>query len=58
MFCVNTQEDFEIYSALMHAYFPRSQDELDDQLNLLPIELGDEWGEVIIPDRVVKVSTI
>jgi O-acetyl-ADP-ribose deacetylase (regulator of RNase III) len=58
MFCVNTQEDFEIYSALMHAYFPRSQDELDDQLNLLPIELGDEWGEVIIPDRVVKVSTL
>jgi hypothetical protein len=56
MFCVNTQEDFEIYSALMHAYFPRSQEELEDQVNLLPIELGDEWGEIIIPDRVVKVS--
>ena len=56
MFCVNTQEDFEIYSALMHAYFPRTPEELHDQLNLLPIELGDEWGEVIIPDRVVKVS--
>lgn len=57
MFCVNTQEDFEIYSALMHAYFPRSEEELQDQLNLLPIELGDEWGEIIIPDRVVKVSS-
>jgi O-acetyl-ADP-ribose deacetylase (regulator of RNase III) len=56
MFCVNTQEDFEIYSALMHAYFPRTQEELEDQANLLPIELGDEWGEIIIPDRVVKVS--
>lgn len=57
MFCVNTQEDFEIYSALMHAYFPRSEEELQDQLNLLPIELGDEWGEIIIADRVVKVSS-
>jgi O-acetyl-ADP-ribose deacetylase (regulator of RNase III) len=56
MFCVNTQEDFEIYSALMHAYFPRTQEELEVQANLLPIELGDEWGEVVIPDRVVKVS--
>lgn len=56
MFCVNTQEDFEIYSALMHAYFPRSEEELQDQLNLLPLELGDEWGEIIIKDRVVKVS--
>lgn len=56
MFCVNTQEDFEIYSALMHAYFPRSEEELQEQLNLLPIELGDEWGEVIIQDRTVKVS--
>lgn len=57
MFCVNTQDDFEIYSALMHAYFPRSEEELQDQVNLLPIQLGDEWGEVIIADRVVKVSS-
>jgi O-acetyl-ADP-ribose deacetylase (regulator of RNase III) len=56
MLCVTTQEDFEIYSALMHAYFPRTESELEDQLNLLPIELGDEWGEIIIPDRVLKVS--
>jgi len=56
MLCVTTQEDFEIYSALMHAYFPRTERELEEQLNLLPIELGDEWGEIIIPDRVLKVS--
>ena len=56
MFCVTSQEDFEIYSALMHAYFPRTEEDLEDQINLLPIELGDEWGEVKIPDRVVKLS--
>jgi len=56
MFCVANQEDFEIYSAQMHAYFPRTPEELEDQLNLLPIECGDEWGEVVIPDRQLKVS--
>lgn len=58
MLCVPTQEDYEIYSALMHAYFPRTQAELEGQLNLLPPvdKLGDEWGELVIADRVLKVS--
>jgi O-acetyl-ADP-ribose deacetylase (regulator of RNase III) len=56
MFCVPTQEDYDIYSTLLCAYFPRNSVELACQSNLLPSELGDEWGELVLPDRVLKVS--
>jgi O-acetyl-ADP-ribose deacetylase (regulator of RNase III) len=56
MFCVPTQEDYEIYAALMIAYFPRSNLELQYQEGLLPPELGDEWGEVKRFERELKVS--
>jgi O-acetyl-ADP-ribose deacetylase (regulator of RNase III) len=56
MFCVNNQEDFEIYSTLMRAYFPRNQTELDEQAALLPLNLGDEWGELVIESRVVRLD--
>eukprot|EP01038_Epipyxis_sp_PR26KG_P012518 gene12518-16790_t len=56
MFCVPTQDDYEIYSALMTAYFPRNEDEVDNQQSLLPKELGNEWGEIVLPDRQLKVT--
>jgi O-acetyl-ADP-ribose deacetylase (regulator of RNase III) len=56
MFAVPTQDDYEIYSALLAAYFPRNEQELEASLNLLPKELGDEWGEITVGDRVLKVS--
>lgn len=56
MFCVPTQEDYEIYAALMIAYFPRNEAELQYQEGLLPPELGDEWGEIKQADRELKVS--
>lgn len=48
MFCVQNEDDFEIYSTLMTAYFPRSVEEMARQSNLLPKkeELGDDWGQV------------
>lgn len=56
MFCFENYDDFEIYSTLLHAYFPRDQNELNEQLNFLPVEIGDEWGEIVIPDRLVRLS--
>lgn len=56
MFCFENYDDFEIYSTLLHAYFPRDQNELNEQLNFLPVEVGDEWGEIVIPDRLVRLS--
>jgi len=56
MFCFENYDDFEIYSTLLHAYFPRDQSELNEQSNFLPVEIGDEWGEIVIPDRLVRLS--
>jgi O-acetyl-ADP-ribose deacetylase (regulator of RNase III) len=56
MFCVPTQEDFEIYSSLLTAYFPRRYEELVASANLLPTELGDDWGEIRIKERDVNLS--
>ena len=56
MFCFENYDDFEIYSTLLHAYFPRDQNELNEQSNFLPVEIGDEWGEIVIPDRLVRLS--
>jgi O-acetyl-ADP-ribose deacetylase (regulator of RNase III) len=56
MFCVPTQDDFEIYSALLSGYFPRNYSEVEGQSNLLPADCGDEWGDLIVADRILKVS--
>ena len=56
MFCFDNYDDFEIYSTLLYAYFPRDKNELNEQLNFLPLEIGDEWGEIVIPDRLVRLS--
>lgn len=56
MFCVPAQEDYEIYVALMIAYFPRVPSDLQYQVGLLPEQLGDAWGEIHIIDRELKVS--
>ena len=56
MFCVPDQDDYEIYSALLSAYFPRSMEEVYNQSNLLPKELGDEWGQLVLMDRQLNIS--
>lgn len=56
MFCVPTQEDYEIYSALLTGYFSRNAAELEAQESMLPADLGNEWGQLIQSDRVLAVS--
>lgn len=56
MFCVPSAEDYDIYSTLMLAYFPRNAYEQSHQSGLLPPNLGDEWGEIKLADRELKVS--
>lgn len=38
------------------AYFPRSAQEAINQVELLPEDIGNEWGERVIEQRVLKVS--
>ncbi len=56
MFCVPTQKDFEIYSLLLSAYFPRTQIEWLNSGQLLPSDMGDDWGEIKLKERNLKLS--
>lgn len=53
--CCNNPEDYAIYHSLMPAYFPRSIDEALQQSNILPDNIGNEWGE-IKSKREIKVT--
>jgi len=54
--CCNNPEDYAVYNSLMPAYFPRSLDECLLQSNILPDNLGNEWGEQIIENRKVTIT--
>ena len=50
--CVYYKEDFEIYSTLMPAYFPRNSCEETEQVGLLPPNILDnEWGDLVREER-------
>jgi len=54
--CCNNPEDYAVYNSLMPAYFPRSFDECLLQSNILPENLGNEWGEIINEKRKITVT--
>ncbi|CAL4068407.1 unnamed protein product, partial [Meganyctiphanes norvegica] len=47
--------DVSIYEILMPLYFPRTKPEEDAASHLLPLDLGDEFGEPVIPDRQIRI---
>lgn len=47
--------DVSIYEILMPLYFPRCTEEEDAASHLLPLDLGDEFGEPVIPDRQIRI---
>ncbi|XP_042224075.1 protein GDAP2 homolog isoform X3 [Homarus americanus] len=47
--------DVSIYEILMPLYFPRSSEEEECSRYLLPTDLGDEYGEPVIPDRQIRI---
>nr|XP_053648910.1 protein GDAP2 homolog isoform X1 [Cherax quadricarinatus]XP_053648911.1 protein GDAP2 homolog isoform X1 [Cherax quadricarinatus] len=47
--------DVSIYEILMPLYFPRSSQEEDSSCYLLPVDLGDEYGEPVIPGRQIRI---
>ncbi len=57
VFCVHTEEDLGIYKKLLQVYFPRNENDLLLQDSLLPTNLGDEWGELVIEERTLKITS-
>ncbi|CAE8651102.1 unnamed protein product, partial [Polarella glacialis] len=52
----NTQEA-ELYDSLMPLYFPRTAGEANDGAAVLPDSCWNEWGEVTVEERRIRVSS-
>lgn len=50
------EEDFNLYQLYMQAYFPRTRDEANGQIDIIPGDMGDEWGNIAIASRQVKIT--
>jgi len=58
VFCVENDADFELYRNLMRLYFPRNNDEYRLSCLKLPENCGNEWGETVIEERVIRVGAL
>jgi hypothetical protein len=58
VFCFDNDADVELYSSLMRVYFPRTQSEYESASRILPEDCGNEWGETVIEERVIRVSKL
>lgn len=47
--------DTSIYQLLTPLYFPRTQQEEEIGCHLLPVDLGNEFGEPVVPDRQIRI---
>ncbi len=58
VFCVDNEADLALYSSLMAVYFPRNAAELRAAAAVLPEECGNEWGETVIEERIIRVGKV
>lgn len=58
IFCLESDGDWEVYSQLAVLYFPRSEEELKLAHHALPEGCGNEWGETVIEERVIRVQAL
>ncbi|CAK4675597.1 hypothetical protein LEN26_011562 [Aphanomyces euteiches] len=62
LLCVDDQFDWHLYSQWLPMYFPRSKDEVASAastFNGLPnLNLGDEYGEPVIEERKIRISSL
>jgi hypothetical protein len=52
--CVS-DADLGIYELLLPLYFPRSREEEQYACFHLPVDVGDSFGEPVIPDRKIRI---
>eukprot|EP00998_Keelungia_sp_KM082_P002480 NODE_1302_length_1388_cov_3.858049_g1291_i0.p1 GENE.NODE_1302_length_1388_cov_3.858049_g1291_i0~~NODE_1302_length_1388_cov_3.858049_g1291_i0.p1 ORF type:complete len:458 (-),score=80.16 NODE_1302_length_1388_cov_3.858049_g1291_i0:15-1388(-) len=56
--CVQTRADYNVYVDQLKLYFPRSPGEAKLAAKLLPKDVGNEWGETVSQDRLIRVNTM
>ncbi|KAJ0635847.1 putative CRAL-TRIO lipid binding domain, Macro domain, CRAL-TRIO lipid binding domain superfamily [Helianthus annuus] len=58
VFCINTENDTDIYKRLLPLYFPRDKHEEKIAITKLPADVGDENGETIIDERKIRIKPL
>ena len=58
LFCVECSEDKIAYEEHLPLYFPRDADELKRSHAELPSDLGNEWGEIILNERTIRIGSL
>ena len=53
---VDNSKDYAIYEKVMPLYLPRSQDEAATAEETLPKNTGNEFGELILEERTIRVG--
>ncbi|GJP29445.1 hypothetical protein CLOM_g16706 [Closterium sp. NIES-68] len=54
--CIQSDDDHDIYKRLLPLYFPRDAAEEAAAQGLLPADVGDENGEIVIAERMIRIS--
>jgi O-acetyl-ADP-ribose deacetylase (regulator of RNase III) len=58
VFCLDNEADMTLYASLLALYFPRNAAELRAAAAILPTDCGNEWGETVIEERVIRVGNL
>ncbi len=45
-----------VFYFLFDSYFPRNETEFKNASHVLPSNCGNEWGETVIEERVIRVG--
>eukprot|EP00002_Diphylleia_rotans_P022970 TRINITY_DN4512_c0_g1_i1.p1 TRINITY_DN4512_c0_g1~~TRINITY_DN4512_c0_g1_i1.p1 ORF type:complete len:524 (-),score=132.06 TRINITY_DN4512_c0_g1_i1:172-1743(-) len=56
VFAMPTDRDYDMYAKVLPLYFPRSEDEETKAKGLLPEDTGNEFGETVVAERMIRVS--
>jgi len=55
--CLDNHDTIE-YMKQMRLYFPRSNEEAVEAEKSLPKDVGNEWGEMVVESRSIRISTL
>ena len=51
-----TESSQDVYYSILPLYFPRTKEEEELAAKLLPADIGDEFGEPIIAERMIRIA--
>jgi len=57
VFCMDTERDYNLYERILWMYCPRDKEEERDALAKLPEDTGNELGETVVEERMIRIGT-